>query len=138
MRIFISKHQVSGLKIIFKYDFNGVMRSLEFDGEWTADQVQKITAKIPLNSEQILTDIANQKPDSKWIFSEVTDITFLAFYKRYPKKVGRKEQTEKIYNKLSDADKMDAILYITELIKLKSDGTAFPYPATYLNQKHWR
>ena len=43
-----------------------------------------------------------------------------------------------MYNKLSDADKMEAILYIADLIKLKNDGTAFPYPATYLNQKYWK
>ena len=93
---------------------------------------------IPVELETILVDIQNQKPTSRWIFNEVTDISFEAFYKRYPKKVGRKEQTEKMYNKLSDADKMEAMLYIAELIKLKSDGTAFPYPATYLNQKYWK
>lgn len=138
MRIFISKHQVTGLKAVFKYDLNGVLRALEFDGDWTQQQVQIITQKVPLNTETILIDIANQSPQSKWIFSEVTDISFEAFYKRYPRKVGPKGETEKQYNKLSDADKMDCILFISELIKLKGDGTAFPYPASYLNKKYWR
>ena len=111
---------------------------MEFDGDWAQDQVQYITRKVPLNTETILADIASQDPKSKWIFSEVTDISFEAFYKRYPRKVGPKGETEKQYNKLSDADKMDCILFISELIKLKGDGTAFPYPATYLNKKYWR
>ena len=138
MRIFVSKHQITGLKAIFKYDLNGVLRALEFDGDWTQEQVQYITRKVPLNTQTILVDVANQKPDSKWIFNEVTDISFDAFYKRYPRKVGPKEETKLKWNKLSDADKMDAILYISELIKLKGDGTAFPYPKTYLHQKYWR
>lgn len=138
MRIFISKHQITGLKVVFKYDLNGILRALEFDGEWLQEQVQYITRKVPLNTATILKDIADQDPKSKWIFNEVTDISFDAFYKRYPRKVGPRELTERLYDKLSDADKMDAILYISELIKLKSDGTAFPYPATYLRSKYWR
>ena len=138
MRIFIAKNQKTGLKITFKYDLNGVLRHLEFDGDWVPELVQKIITKIPVRTEVILSDIAKQKPENAWIFAELTDLSFEAFYKRYPKKVGRKEQTEKMYNKLSEADKMEAILYISELIKLKADGTAFPYPATYLNQKYWK
>jgi hypothetical protein len=138
MRTFITKHQESGLKITFQYDAKGVLKILEFDGEWCSTQVEKLIKMIPVELETILVDMKNQKPTSRWIFNEVTDISFSAFYKSYPKKVGRKEQTEKMYNKLSDADKMEAILYIADLIKLKSDGTAFPYPATYLNQKYWK
>ena len=33
---------------------------------------------------------------------------------------------------------MEAILFIPELIKLKGDGTALPYPPTYLNKKYWK
>lgn len=138
MRTFITKHQKSGLKITLKYDLKGVLRILEFDGDWEADKVQNIISKIPTELQTILADIQKQKPENKWLFAELTDLSFEAFYKRYPKKVGRKEQTEKMYNKLNEADKMEAILYISELIKLKADGTAFPYPATYLNQKYWK
>lgn len=138
MRTFVAKNQKTGLKITFKYDLNGILRQLEFDGDWVPELVQKIINKIPVQVEAILADIAKQKPENAWLFAELTDLSFEAFYKRYPKKVGRKEQTEKMYNKLSEADKMEAILYISELIKLKADGTAFPYPATYLNQKYWK
>lgn len=138
MRTFIAKSNKTGLKITFNYDHAGVLRELIFDGDWNSDLVQKIISRIPTDVKTMETDINNQKPTNAWMFSEVTDISFEAFYKRYPKKVGRKEQTEKAYNKLSDAEKMEAILFVSELIKLKSDGTAFPYPATYLNQKYWK
>lgn len=138
MRIFIAKSQKTGLKITFKYDFQCVLRQLEFEGDWTDELISKILPKIPVNLQMMISDIRNQKPNSPWQFSEIKDLSFESFYDLYPKKVGLKEKTRKAYEKLSEADKMEAILFIPELIKLKKDGTAYPYPATYLNQKYWK
>ncbi len=138
MRTFIAKHQKSGLKITFKYNLKEVLAALEFDGDWNPEQVKKIIPIIPAETSKMLDEIKFQKKESRWIFVEITDISFDAFYRRYPKKVGLKETTEKAWNKLPEPDRMEAILYISELIKLKADGTAFPYPATYLNKKYWK
>lgn len=138
MRTFIAKHQKSGLKMTFKYGLNQVLKSIELDGEWTGEQVRKIIATMPTTTEKMLLEIKLQRLDTPWIFAELTEVSFEAFYKMYPKKVGRKADTEKAWNKLPEADKMEAILYISELVKLKNDGTAFPYPATYLNKKYWK
>lgn len=138
MRIFIAKSEKTGLKITFKYDYSTILRNLEFDGDWTNELINKILPKIPVNLQMMLSDIAQQKGGSPWKFSEVQDLSFESFYTKYPHKVGPKAKTQKAYEKLSEADKMEAILYIPELIKLKKDGTAYPYPATYLNQKYWK
>ena len=138
MRIFIAKSQKTGLKITFKYDYKHTLRQLEFEGEWTDELVHKILPKIPVNLHMMLSDIASQKRNSPWRFSELQDLSFEAFYQQYPNKVGLKEKTRKAYEKLSEAEKMEAILFIPELINLKKDGTAYPYPATYLNQKYWK
>lgn len=138
MRNFIAENRKTGLKITFKYDFNTILRHIEFEGEWTDELVSKILPKIPVNLQMMIADIKNQKPNSAWKFSEVQDLSFEAFYCKYPHKVGPKEKTKKAYEKLTEAEKMDAILYIDELIKMKKDGTAFPYPATYLNSKYWK
>jgi hypothetical protein len=138
MRTFIAKNQKTGLKMTFKYNLNGVLQILEFDGDWSVERIEKVKTIFPASTEKMLFEIKNQKPESPWNFAEVTDLSFDAFYRRYPKKVGRRADTEKAYNKLSDADKMEAILFIDALIKLKSDGTAFPYPATYINKKYWK
>ena len=137
MRLFIAKNQKNGLKITFQYNLNGVLSSLEFEGDWTIEQIEKVKMIFPSGTEKMLFEIQNQKLDKPWIFAELTDISFQAFYKRYPRHVGRKAETEKLYNKLGDVDKMEAILYIPALIKVKSDGTAFPYPTTYLRNKQW-
>lgn len=139
MRTFITKHHGAGLKVMFKYDLNGVLRVLEFEGDWSSTQVQKIMTRIPADLQTIFADLQNQTLEKgSWVFSEITVVSFDAFYNQYPKKVGRKEDTLKAWNKLKEVEKMEAILYIPELIKLKSDGTAFPYPATYLNKKLWK
>ena len=138
MRTFIAKNQKTQLKITFKYDLKGILRILEFEGDWMSEQISKVITRIPTTSDQVLIDIANQDYKSAWIFAELSDVSFANFYKQFPRKVGPKETTEKAWNKLGNVDKMEAILFIPELIKLKSDGTAFPYPATYLKQKYWK
>ena len=138
MRTFIAKNFKTGLKITFKYNLKGVLQILEFDGDWSVDKVEKMKMIFPSSLEKMQFEIKNQKPGMAWIFAEVTEVTFEAFYKAYPRSVGRKEQTLKMWNKLGSTDQLEAILYIEELKKLKNDGTALPYPATYLNQKHWK
>ena len=111
---------------------------LEYEGDWDSTKIEKVTGNITSTTEGMLEKIKNQDLKSSWIFAELSDISFANFYKTYPRKVGPKELTEKSWNKLGNVDKMEAILFIPELIKLKSDGTAFPYPAAYLNKKYWK
>lgn len=139
MRTFVAKNMKNGLRITFKFNLNGVLQIIEYDGDWTVEIIEKWKPHVPSSTEKMLSEIKNQRPDKPWIFAEVTDVSFDAFKKKYPRNVGRREVTEKAWKKLSDVDHLEAILYLPELIKLKSgDGTAFPYPATYLNQKLWR
>lgn len=137
MREFIAKHQKSGLKITFKYNLNGVLQVLEFDGSWKEESVEKMKTRFPASTEKMLHEVKHQRLDTPWIFAESTEVSFEAFWKKYPKRV-MKAEALKAWNKLSDVDKMEAILFIPGLVKIKMDGTAFPYPATYLNKKMWR
>ena len=138
MRTFIAKHQKTGLKITFKFDLNGVLSIVEFEGAWETEKVRKVMANVTASTEEMQQKIINQDMKSGWIFDELSDVSFENFYRQFPRKVGPKEVTEKAWNKLGNVDKMEAILFIPELVKLKSDGTAFPYPASYLNKKYWK
>lgn len=138
MRTFIAKHQKTGLKITFKFDLNGVLSIVEFEGDWETEKVRKVMANVTASTEEMQQKIINQDLKSGWIFAELSDVSFENFYRQFPRKVGPKEVTEKAWNKLGNVDKMEAILFIPELVKLKSDGTAFPYPASYLNKKYWK
>ena len=138
MRTFIAKHHKTQLKVTFQYDFNEVLRILEFEGDWDDSKIANVLKNATTSATLMLEKIKSQDLKSGWIFAELSDISFANFYKLYPRKVGPKELTEKSWNKLGKVDKMEAILFIPELIKLKGDGTAFPYPAAYLNKKYWK
>ncbi|UDQ55015.1 hypothetical protein LJF28_04935 [Chryseobacterium indologenes] len=86
MRTFIAKNQKTGLKMTFKYNLNGVLQILEFDGDWSVERIEKVKTIFPASTEKMLFELKNQKPESPWNFAEVTDLSFDAFYRRYPKK----------------------------------------------------
>ena len=68
MRSFLAIGKKTGLRIVFKYDLNGVLRSVEFDGKWTDDLIERIKVKIPVNVQYCISQIKEQKPNSQWIF----------------------------------------------------------------------
>ena len=45
MRSFLAIGRKSGLRIVFKYDLKGVLRSVEFDGIWTDELIERIKPK---------------------------------------------------------------------------------------------
>lgn len=139
MRTFIAKHHKTQLKVTFQYDITEILRVVEFEGDWTADKIAKVLANATTTTAEMLKRLQVQDLKKGWIYAELSDISFANFYQQYPRKVGPKETTEKAWNKLGKVDKMEAILFLPELIKLKeSDGTAFPYPPSYLNKKYWK
>lgn len=138
MRTFLAIGKKSGLRIVFKYDLSGVLRSVEFDGAWTDELVERIKTKIPSNVMYCLSQIKQQAANSQWTFVEQTDLIFDGFYKRYPNKLGKKKEAMKHWEKMSDAERMDAILYLDEYLPLKrKEGTNIPYASSYLNGKYW-
>ena len=60
MRTFLAIGRKSGLRIVFKYDLNGVLRSVEFDGIWTDELIERIKVKIPANVQYCISEIKNQ------------------------------------------------------------------------------
>lgn len=66
-------------------------------------------------------------------------ITFEAFWKEYPNKVGRKERTRELWRLLTDIEKAKAFNNIKAYKKWISlqNNMAFVYPETYLSQRRW-
>lgn len=138
MRTFLAIGRKSGLRLVLKYDLNGVLRAVEFDGNWTDILVERIKTVLPANVQYCISQIKEQKPNSQWIFKELTEVSFDAFYKSYPNKLGKKDLAKKTWDKMTDAARMDAILYLEEYLPLKrKEGTNIPYASSYLNGKYW-
>ncbi|AKK74458.1 hypothetical protein OK18_19195 [Chryseobacterium gallinarum] len=75
----------------FKYGLNSVLKSMEFDGDWLVEGIERVKMIFPSSTEKMLTEMQNQKQDSKWIFAELTEVSFEAFYKDTQKRSEEKK-----------------------------------------------
>lgn len=68
-------------------------------------------------------------------------IDFNEFWSTYPRKTGDKKKCEVLFNKLTDADKFNAIhgaQHQTRNNPQWKDPKFIPMPATFINQKRWK
>ena len=72
--------------------------------------------------------------------SNLEDISFVSFYKLYPRKVGR-VAAERGFRKLSKKEKQLAIDGLNDYIKYwkahETEKQFIPHPSTFINQKRW-
>jgi hypothetical protein len=109
---------------------SGVLVSIEF-----ADKPQTNLITYPVFEE----DFVNTCKKFKYKYELLPeDLSFANFWQTYAYKEGSKTKAEAIWNKLSKADKSEALNYIkiynSSVIK---QGIAKAYPTTYLNQRRW-
>ena len=125
-------------EIVFKYNLKGFCSSVELVGitgmklevfNWIWENVPKTTQDIE----------AFRKAAGNFTITEVPeDLSFERFWLEYGHKVGKKTMTQNAWKRLSQGDKIAALIYIPKLRKIKEkEGTQMPYPQTYLNQKYW-
>jgi len=125
-------------EVTFEYNLKGFLKAVKvgevkgmsksiFDWLW---------ANLPTSTQMIEE---YKKTAGNFKISEVpVDLSFERFWSEYNNKVGKKKMTENAWNKLSQKDKIAALLYIEKLRRTKrQDGTQMPYPSTYINQKYW-
>ncbi|AGC39502.1 hypothetical protein JSO53_04140 [Riemerella anatipestifer] len=140
MREYIALHKKSSRKIYFKYSFLGVLEELKMYGEkYTEEQVKWVlqSTRMPFTESQMLFLCSNKKLDFDYM-PMPTDLSFEFFWNLYGYKKGKIATTQKAWNALSDADKIEVLLYIPKFKETKKiDKTAMPYPSTFLNQKYW-
>lgn len=138
MRNFIAIGRKQGLRILFKYGLNGVLQSVEFDGNWTDELISRAKMVLPENLQLAISFTKNDNPKNPFIFKETTEVTFDIFYKRWPNKLGKRKDAEKAWAKMTDPERLDALLYLDEYIPKKNkENTNFPYASSYLNGKYW-
>ena len=138
MRSFVAIGKKQGLRIVFKYGLNGVLKSAEFDGSWTDELISRAKMVLPENLQLAISYTMNENPKNPFLFKEMTEVTFEIFYKAYPNKLGKRKEAEKAWVKMSDAERMDAFLYLEVYLPQKrKEGTNIPYASSYLNGKYW-
>ncbi len=125
-------------EITFEYNLKGYLKAVkvgEVKGmnkevfDWLWSNLPTDTGKIEEYKKKAGNFTINEVP---------VDLSFDRFWAEYGNKVGKKTMTQNAWKKLSQKDKVAALLYIGKLRdKKRLDGTQMPYPSTYLNQKYW-
>lgn len=141
MTEYISIHKQSDKKFYLKYDSFGVFKSISLEGErWTEEQVLWVlkSSRVPKTETEYWKFMERKDLDFEY-FEIPKYLSFEYFWKTYGHKVGKVPATRKAWQALSDAEKIEALLYIPKLrMKKKIDNTAMPYPSTYLNGRYWQ
>lgn len=121
--------------VTLEYDFNERLKQILFECEMTDKQHLLFIKNIPLFEN----DFLDRASRSGVVFSTIpADLSFTAFWNAYNYKVGDKSRSEKLWNKLSESEKVTALKAIPAynyfLNTKKLDKT---YPETWLNQKRF-
>jgi hypothetical protein len=124
-------------EIVFKYNLKGYLSSVEIAASGMKLEVFNwIWENLPKTTKEV--DEYIQRAKNFRIQEVPEDLSFERFWLEYGHKVGKKMMTQNAWKKLSQHDKIAALIYIPKLKKIKErEGTQMPYPQTYLNQKYW-
>ncbi|MAX81731.1 MAG: hypothetical protein CL843_16335 [Crocinitomicaceae bacterium] len=135
MRHFIFTSDGFTGSIHFKYNAEGFL--IEFIIE--ADLTEKQLLYFYKNMPKLIEDLMVFKKDVKGQVKEIEpDLSFDNFWNTYDYKYGNKRRAIKLWEKLSQANKIAALAWITKYENnLRKSGHGKMYPETYLNQMRW-
>lgn len=122
-------------QITFKFDLNGDLILFKYEGDALNEKQRKwMYPRIPINEKQM----GNWEAIKEFTITKgEPDLSFDNFWNTYAEK-SKKIVTQKLWSKLSNDDKFNAIAFIKRFNNhLRLKGTAKPLPDTYLRQKRW-
>lgn len=134
MKYILTSKQLEG-SLLFEYE-NGIIKQFTNEAKMTVPQLKWLADHFPV-AEKMLIKMARQYG---WQLREVQqDLSFEAFWNRYAYKVGNKKRAERLWNKLSEANKIKALNYLSyyDGFLLNNPSINKLYPETYLNQERW-
>lgn len=136
----MKKYQLTSPKftgvICFEFAENGYLSGLTIDAELSNVQHAHLLQNTPLKIQQL--GLLKERFKTATITEVPEDLSFNRFWQEYDYKKGKKVQTQNTWERLSKADKVKALTFIKTLKNQKRlDGTAMPYPNTYLNQRYF-
>lgn len=133
MRYIITSRKFVG-EIEVKFNSQSYICAFDIRAQLTGEQINYFLNNLPIREEGI--DVF--KSDTVTIKMLPDDLTFESFWKRYDYKVGHKKKAEKMWERMSDAERMKAIEWLKNYdTQLKFTGVAKMYPETYLLQKRY-
>jgi hypothetical protein len=122
--------------IVITYGANSYLTNVAIEQVLPTEGIEEFLKLVP-----VIHDEKRLQEYIKWsqakVSTSVTELTFEHFYEAFGNRKG-KEEAQKAWKKLSEADQLKAYLYIpTYLRTMTNDRVAQLYPASYLNKKRW-
>lgn len=123
-------------KVLLKYSENTYLTEFCIS-DCTEEQHRFILEHLPVTTHA-LEQLRRTYPKMK-VTETKPDISFNAFWNEYNYKVGNKPRAEKLYNKLTETEKILAIGSIKEYNRYLSRKPTIErlYPETYLSQRRY-
>lgn len=124
-------------EIVLEYAESGFLCAYRNGAQMTDEQIIYFLRNIPVTVPQ-LEEIAG-KSKSLTIKQVFKDLSFATFWQEYNYKIGKKERSEKLWNGLSDAEKvqvLDSIPAYNYFLTIKKNQDRL-YPETYLAQRRY-
>jgi len=124
-------------QILLEYDYTGRLVSYRLDAELTPAQYDYFIAKFPFT-----TDHANALLQAVPTLSArliPCDLSFEKFWNAYDYKVGNKQRSHKLWEKMNTQDRiacLESIKHYDRYLQYKR-GIEKLYPETYLSQRRW-
>ena len=136
---YVAIHKKIDVKIYFTYE-QELLVKLELVGLYKAEQTLWALGRIRNLATELEMWKAIEDRTLDFNYMEVPkDLRFEVFWNAYAYKVGKIPGTQKAWQKLTDAEKIEALIYIPKLREQKRiDNTAMPYPSSYLNGRYWQ
>lgn len=122
--------------IALEYDANGLLIALNCDWQTADDKVITFFFQhVPFTTNKL--EVYKKTPNVTVKKAEV-DISFDRFWELYNNKLDKKTRVEKIWNTLSEIEKLKALAFIPKYEnQLFTQGITKKYPSTYLNSRIW-
>lgn len=130
--VFTSEH-FDG-QILFSYDNEGVLVYFENKAYLTDVQLRYLSENFPFS----VNDLGKIK-GQKGVITEITDLSFDKFWNAYNKKLGNKAKAEKLWNQLSESERIEVLEALPryDYYLQTHPGIEKAYPTTFLNQRRW-
>lgn len=136
--IYILTSKKNGLKVVFKYNSNGLLKAFEIEGDYEAIHLKYLfwNEQFPFPYE--IDGIEAIRVLGKFDVEMVSeDLSFERFFESYKYKVSRK-RAELLWSKVSKANRIKTFEHLPRYFRhLEKTGQQKAYPDTYIRKEMW-
>ena len=126
-----------GGSITYVFDLKGWLVSVGFNDLAEANHRWFLKA-IPHNLPQVQS-LREQLKGKVIIKKTPSDLSFTRFWDLYDMKASKKKECRELWDKFSDAEKVEILIYIPKYLTIKKkDNTSKMYGNTFLRSQNWK